>query len=131
MKQHIPYKPLVAFFLVAAFFAQTFSKSLLVADYFANKAAYAKNCENKANPAMKCHGKCQMRKVLGKQHKQDQENPCKRAAFENEPLLYSTSYFASVAVPAIQVIAENKVANWFPGYSTNDCLDIFHPPRLV
>jgi len=131
LKHNPPYKLLVAFFLVTAFFAQTFSKTLMVADYFANTTVYAKNCENRANPAMKCHGKCQLRKALGKQHKQDQENPCKRAIFENEPLLYSKSYFAIVAVPAIQVIAENKVATWFPGHSTNGCLDIFHPPQLV
>jgi hypothetical protein len=131
LKYNPPYKVLVAFLLLVAFFGQTFSKSLLVADYFAHTAAYAKNCENKANPAMKCHGKCQMNKALGKQQKQDQENPCKRAAFENELLLYSKSYFASVAVPAIQIIAENKVATWFPGHSTNGCLDIFHPPQLV
>jgi hypothetical protein len=72
-----------------------------------------------------------MKKALAKQQKQDQENPCKRAIFENEILLFSKSYFASVALPAIQIIAKNKFTDWFPGHSTNGCLDIFHPPQLV
>ncbi len=36
--------------LLLAFVAQTFSKTFIVAGYYANTAAYAKNCENKAKP---------------------------------------------------------------------------------
>jgi len=131
LKSNPPYKLLAAFLLLLAFFAHTFSKLLLVADYFANTEVYAKNCENKARPKIKCHGRCQMNKALGKQQKQDQENPCKRAVFENELLLYSKSYFATVGLPAIQIIAENKFPAFCPGQSINGCLDIFHPPQLV
>ena len=66
---------LIAILLVVAFFAQTFSKGLIVANYFTNTQAYAKNCINKAKPKMHCNGKCQMMKKLKQEENKDSQNP--------------------------------------------------------
>ena len=53
----IYYLKYTGFILLLAFVAQTFSKTFIVAGYYANTAAYAKNCENKAKTKMNCNGK--------------------------------------------------------------------------
>lgn len=53
-------------------------------DYFTNTGAYAKNCENKARPAMHCNGKCQMMKKLKQEDKKDAENSERKAENKNE-----------------------------------------------
>jgi hypothetical protein len=69
------YRRLTAFIFIAAFLAQTFSRSFIIADYYADTAKYARNCVNKAKPKMNCNGKCQMMKKLQEEEKKDQENP--------------------------------------------------------
>jgi len=46
--------------MLGVFFAQTFSNAVIVAGYYVNTGAYAKNCENKDKPWMHCNGKYQM-----------------------------------------------------------------------
>ena len=57
-------KQLTAAFLLLAFVAQTFKGPFILVDYYANTAAFAKNCINKAIAKMHCNGKCQLMKQL-------------------------------------------------------------------
>ncbi len=57
--------------MLAAFAAQTFSMCLIVPDYYSNKTAFVKKCENKARPQLLCKGKCQMLKKLKEEEKKD------------------------------------------------------------
>lgn len=98
-----------------------------MADYFFNPCAYTKNCENKLKPGLKCKVKCQLVKNL----KQDQVNCCKKSLAENEILLSSKSFFATVDVTAIQVITKSKIGYYLHGFSINGCMDIFHPTRFI
>ena len=75
----------VILFLVA-FMAQSFDRVLIVADYFARTSAYAKNCENKKKPQMRCQGKCQMMKKLEQQEKDNQSFPERKMENKQEVL---------------------------------------------
>src|SRR5450631_2887674 len=77
-------KQLTAALLILAFTASTFCRTVIVLDYYANAAAYAKVCINKAKLAMHCNGKCQMMKKLEQQEKNDQDNLERKSENKNE-----------------------------------------------
>ncbi|MES1218257.1 MAG: hypothetical protein ABUT20_22315 [Bacteroidota bacterium] len=129
MKSELIYRQLTAFVLLAAFLAQTFSRTFVIADYYTNTAKYAKNCINKARPQMHCNGKCQMMKKLQEQEKKDQENQERKSENKNEILLSSKSFFATV--PVLHLIENNSIKTFSAlcGKSIDRSLDIFHPPQ--
>ena len=57
-------RQVAAIFLLFSFALQVFNRSIIVLDYFANTASFAKNCENKARPMLHCNGKCQLMKKI-------------------------------------------------------------------
>jgi hypothetical protein len=87
------FKQLTAFILLFALVLQTLNKAVIYIDYYANTAAYAKNCENKARPCMHCNGKCQMMKKMKQEEKKDNQDP-ERRGDQNE-VLSSRSFFCS------------------------------------
>ena len=125
------YRQLTAFILLAAFFAQTFSCMLIIADYYANTAKYTKNCENKARPQMHCNGKCQMMKKLQGEEKKDQENPERKSENKNEVVLFSKSFFAINLTVHIIITKAVKLLPASDGNSIDRSLDIFHPPQAA
>ena len=78
------WKQLTAALLVLAFTASTFCRTVIVLDYYANTASYAKACINKARLAMHCNGKCQMMKKLEQEEKNDQDNLERKSENKNE-----------------------------------------------
>lgn len=123
-------KKLVAAIFLVAFCFQTFSKPFIIADYYANTAAYAKNCENKARPQMKCNGHCQMMKKLKAEEKKDAENPERKAESKAEITLSSKSFYATIATPAFEQIANQKFVLQSNGHSTDRSIAVFHPPQV-
>ncbi len=77
-------KQLTAAILLLAFMASSFCRTVIVLDYYANSAAYAKACINKARSEMHCNGKCQMMKKLDQQEKDEQDNLERKAENKNE-----------------------------------------------
>jgi hypothetical protein len=69
------WKQLTAALMILAFTSSIFCRSVILVDYYANTAAYAARCINKARAAMHCNGKCQMMKKLEQEEKNngDQE----------------------------------------------------------
>jgi hypothetical protein len=118
-------RQLVALFILTAFLAQTFSKTFVVMDYYANTAAFAQNCENKARPAMHCNGKCQMMKKLKQQEKKEAENAERKGSLQME-VISSKAFFASI--PHITTTTQQH----FFVRNNNSVHDIaaaiFHPP---
>jgi hypothetical protein len=113
--------------LLAAFLAQTFSKSLVMADYYANTSKYAKNCENKARPKMHCNGKCQLMKKLQAEEKKDQENQERKADNKNGMVLSSKSFFTSAPSDRIYFI-KRLYPNLQITKETDRSFEVFHPP---
>lgn len=113
--------------LLLAFLAQSFSKPFIVAGYFANTAAYAKNCENKARPKLHCNGKCQMMKKLKQEENKDKQNPERKSENKNEVLSFK-SFFATIHISAI------KIKTIYPLSISSKAIDMprsfFHPPTV-
>ena len=119
------FKHTATILLLLAFAAQIFSKAFIVAGYYANTAAYAKNCENKAMPKMHCNGKCQMMKKLKQEENKDKQNPERKLDSKDE-VLSSKSFYALVPFKFIPLKKE------YPSLSTGSAIEmprsIFHPP---
>lgn len=121
-------RQILAICIILSLLAQNSSRIFVIADYYANTAAYAKNCINKAYPGMHCNGKCQMMKKIFEEEKKDQENSERRENLKNE-VLFSKSFFASVnsvdfgSSPRIKIIFASKIT------TIDRCFDIFHPPQ--
>jgi hypothetical protein len=89
-----------AFILLLAFVASTFSKAVIVADFYANQDYIAKNlCENRANPNMHCCGRCMLRKRLNKDANQEQNNPERRV--DNKETLFVERDMAALGAPTL------------------------------
>jgi hypothetical protein len=121
-KLHIRF---LAIILIIAFFAQTFSKGLIVANYYTNVQAYTKNCINKAKPKMHCNGKCQMMKKLKQEENKDSQNPDRKNEVKTDLL-----FFAQIKQQiAYQSILYKKQFPLVQFKLTQDIsVEFFHPP---
>jgi hypothetical protein len=122
------YINLIAIFLVIAFFAQTFSKGLVIANYYTNTQAYAKNCINKARPKMHCNGKCQMMKKLKQDENKDSQNPERKNEIKTD-LLFFTQIKTQIAFQNVR----NKLQFPLLQYKLTQDIstDFFHPPSAA
>jgi hypothetical protein len=125
----ITYRQVLAISLIIVFLLQLFNKPFIVADYYVNTGKYAKNCENKYKPQLKCNGKCQMIKKIQEEAKKDVEKENRQPEKESGNIMSSKSFYA--AAPSIYAL-ETMQKKQFP--AVNDQLlhrsfDIFHPPR--
>lgn len=120
-------KPIITIIFLLSFALQTFSTALIIADYFTNTAAFAKNCENKAKPQMHCNGKCQMMKKLQQQEQKDQQNSNGKEGSKNGTVLFSQTAFAYI-IPALPnlTLAYNSHSN--SGNIQKMPRTVFHPP---
>jgi hypothetical protein len=90
-------KQCTALLLLVAFMAASFSKAVIIADFYANQDQIAKTlCVNKGNPGMHCCGRCQLRKRLSHEANQDQNNPERR--IDDKEVLFVED--ASTGIPA-------------------------------
>jgi hypothetical protein len=119
-------RQLIAFIFLTAFTMQTFSKAVVVAWFYVNQKQIAATlCENRDKPKMNCCGKCQLKKEIAKEDKQQDKAPF--AKFENKSeLLYCShpeinlSQFPSTEVIPLQRIYSSKAIARASG--------IFKPP---
>ncbi|GAB3017501.1 hypothetical protein GCM10027051_22930 [Niabella terrae] len=120
------FKQSVAFILTLFFAAQSFSKVLIVVDYYLNRAAFEARCENKDRPLLSCGGKCQMVKRLKQEQQKDQQSPDRNGSQKNEIVLSSKSFFAE----SPELVATDAVS--YGLFLTRPLKDrprsIFHPP---
>jgi len=118
---------LVAFGVLLVFLAYTFSKYVIVADYYGNKHAYMEQCENKNKPWMHCNGKCQLAKKLQQQDSSDKQNPDRKAGNDKSNTLSSKSWFTKVPI----MPPSRAVVNFLPlclGKAIQMPKTFFHPP---
>ena len=68
-------KSIFACLLAGLVLLQTFSRELLVADFYANRAAITQQyCVNKARPMLHCDGQCYFAKQLKKQEERQSKS---------------------------------------------------------
>jgi hypothetical protein len=128
LNAELTYRQLTALIFLVAFVAQIFNKNFVVADYYTNTAKYAKNCENKAKPKMRCNGKCQMMKKLQEEEKKDQENPERKN--ENKIVLSTKSFFATISRSYKPRIAKKLYPQIANNYAYRPAYSVFHPPKV-
>jgi hypothetical protein len=119
-------KQCIAFILLLAFMASTFSRAVIVADFYANQDYIAKNlCENRGNPNMHCCGRCILRKRLKKDANQEQNNPERRAG--NKETLFVEGDMAKLNPP---VLSETTLpyGALIAGAPVDRIATIDHPP---
>ena len=118
------FNQIFACIILAALALQIFKGAAIYIEYYANTAAFAKNCENKARPQMHCNGKCQLMKKLSREEKKDNQAPERRIAFHE--IISSKSFFTAVSYFPI----ERKFI--FSLFQASSIIDrphsIFHPP---
>ncbi|MGC4100411.1 hypothetical protein [Ferruginibacter sp.] len=121
------FKQFTAIFLLTAFLAQTFTGSLIRLDYYANTAAYAKNCINKARPKLHCNGKCQAMKKMQEEEKKEQDNTERKYAGKTN-VLSSKSFFYSTQNRPFSFIDQSPAIEI--AYPLCDIsYSFFHPPQ--
>lgn len=120
-------KQITAAVLFLAFFAGSFSKSLIVADYFVNTSSYAKDCINKARPKMHCNGKCQMMMKLKAEEKKESENTEKKSNLQNE-VISSKSFFTNTIGFTEQVLYTTTTSIFNDNNTVSMPRAFFHPP---
>jgi len=87
----------ISVILISIMLVQCFSDQFVQLDYYLDTVAFAKNCVNKARPAMHCNGKCQMMKKIQQQEKKDEQVPVRRGENKNE-VLSSKSFFCVIEI---------------------------------
>jgi hypothetical protein len=127
--KYIMYKKIITLMFLLSFAGQTFSRMVIIIDYYVNTGSFAKNCENKAIPLMHCNGKCQMMKKIKEENKKDQEYPLRKLENRNE-VISSKSSFCTLhnLTPAP---AFNFELILISGSVVDRSYSIFHPPALV
>jgi len=116
-----------ALVLLVAFVASSFSKAVIVVDFYANRDYIAKTlCENRDKPMMHCCGRCQLRKRLQHNDNQDRNNPERRADNKQE-VFFSDD---SVSAPMVPELASSSLLfrPFLSASSMDRAVDIFHPP---
>ena len=123
------FRYLATIVLLFAFALQVFNRSVIVLDYYANTASFAKACENKARPLLHCNGKCQMMKKLKEEEKKEQQNPERRSGSKEE-VVSSKSFFTPFLH---QRAGEKKVYSVYHSIFAprKSLADIFRPPAYV
>lgn len=96
-------------------------------DYYANTAAYAKNCINKSKPVLHCNGKCQMMKQLQEEEKKEQQDAANK--LEIKLAILHSKVFYCTAREALPLgikyfLPQRRVC------LKKISLDIFRPPQV-
>ena len=114
----------IALTFLLSFTAQTFSKPLIVLDYFTNTESFSRKCENKAKPKLRCNGKCQMMKKLEKEEKKEQQE--ERKGNIKTEVLSSRSFFTTLEVYRVLADITFCITEENTILGTNS--SVFHPP---
>lgn len=129
MNSDLLYRQLIALVCFVPFLAQTFSKTFIVADYYAHKNKYAQNCENKAKPIVRCYGRCQLAKKLQQEEQKKQEHPDRKELNKSEVTTFTGFGYSATALNPQTANAKKNIP-LSAGNSIDLSFDIFHPPQV-
>jgi hypothetical protein len=120
-------KKCTASLFLLAFLVMSFSKTVIVVDFYANQSYIAKNlCENRDKPMLHCCGRCLLRKRLANQDKQDQNNPDRKDDRSSEVLYFAEDVFQ---IPDCSQGCESITYGQFQASPLKDrAVAFFHPP---
>lgn len=117
---------MIAFIFLLAVCAQTFSQGFFYIDYIINKAAFEKECVNKAKSWLHCEGQCVLAKKIIESEKKQQEAPEMKLAAKAE-VLSSKSFYISNLLKACS-LTTNYIIVFNTGSPVDQPSSFFHPP---
>jgi hypothetical protein len=116
-----------ALFMLLAFAASSFSKAVIVVDFYAHRDYIARNlCENRDKPMLRCCGRCQLHKRLAREADQDKDNPERKA--ENKQEVLFPGDIAQLTTSPVRTCVLQCYAILPVASAIDRSLDIFHPP---
>jgi hypothetical protein len=122
-------RKIISFLLLLLFAASTINRTIILLEYYTNRALYVKNCENKDRPTLHCLGKCQVIKKLAEEEKKDQQNPAKSLALKNEILF---CHSLSDELSGVGFLQNTPCHGYHAtGSPVGNSASIFHPPPIV
>ena len=109
---------------------QISGKWLVLADYTLNKEFIARTlCENKSKPALKCQGKCHLRKQLQKEENGGEQSSQRSSQQKFQEVVFDVTAFVAPE-PAMPLVNINKTSNTIL-YTFRYTSSIFHPPGVA
>jgi hypothetical protein len=117
-----------ALILLLAFFAMTFSRTIIVTSFWAKQDYIAKIlCENRNRPVMKCGGSCYLSKKLKKEDHKDQENPERKVENKFESVSIQEHLYFNQPARSSSVVGYLELKeNIFNSYQAV----LLQPPRI-
>lgn len=120
---------LSSIFLLCALVIQTGFKVFIYLDYHVNKEIITqKYCENKTKPALKCHGKCHLNKLLAEDNKREDKG--KNTGKE----LGEISPFVQHKIAILKTQKADNSDSFFLYLFTKtetEFISVFHPPSFA
>ena len=123
----ITYRNLAATIFLVAFIAQAFSGNIIIANYYTNNIAFAKQCINKDKPQLHCNGKCQLQKKLNQEDNRDKQAPDKKNETHIE-VLSSKTFFAQLNLLFSSYVKKQYVLAVID-FPVDQSFQFFHPPQ--
>jgi len=124
-------KKIIAIFIFIGVLCQSFSKVLIVADYYLNQNYIAQHfCENKDRPQLHCNGKCYLKKEL--QHdQQDKDIPLSQSQLEKFNITLFAEKYSFDFSPCFEYLQKQKFLSFQEGLIKGSHKNIFHPPPFT
>lgn len=126
---HRSYQVLVATGFILLLLAQQYASTLQYINYLVNRASFEAHCENKAKPALKCHGKCQLKK---QQQATEQQQPTASLPEKREVNLTAFAlpftWRDFTFTPSCRLLPSNKALVTTSPDCRGYLSDVFHPP---
>jgi hypothetical protein len=121
-------KKSTALILLLAFFAMTFSRTIIITSFWARQDYITKIiCENRNRPVMECWGSCYLSKKLKKEDHKDQENPERKVENKVESISYQENqYFTQPPVSFSKIAYKELKENIFSGFHAV----LLRPPQV-
>lgn len=123
------FKQIVCIALASVFLLQTFSTTIVLADYQLNKDYIAKVlCINKSKPKMHCNGKCHLKKELSKAEKKE-KSPVNPTNEKSKFQLFSEKLISVDLFSTIAFVINTSLSDYCFPLSDKHLDSIFHPPQ--
>jgi hypothetical protein len=121
------FKQCTALFLLLAFVAMTFSRAVIVVDFYVNQENIARTlCENRNKPMMHCCGRCQLHRRLAKEDNQDKNSPERKSDNRDEVLFCQKNTPAFIA--PFRDAGKVSYSSFAAGAPVDRSFSFFHPP---
>ena len=112
---------------MVVFMTQLFSASFIVLNYVVNQDYIIENfCVNKAEPELKCDGKCHLKKQIDEDTENHSENPQERT--ETAPLVLACNDIIELTPKTKNSIAQGDSRYSEAPYFVS-LTGVFHPPQ--